>query len=68
MKIVPPSCGPLLFLIRRGDEHNMPATKKKEPKESKAKAKGAKKPSAYNIFMKDELAKIKKAKPSIEHK
>ena len=31
-------------------------------------AKGAKKPSAYNIFMKDELAKIKKAEPSIEHK
>jgi len=45
----------------------MPKTTKKEPK-GEAKAKGAKKPSAYNIFMKDELAKIKKAKPGIEHK
>ena len=60
-----------------------PTIKKKAAKKPKAKAekksgkKSAKKdkkdkvpraPSAYNLFMKDELVKVKKATPSIDHK
>lgn len=36
-------------------------TKRKEPKEKRAA-------SPYNIFMKNELAKVKKANPSLNHK
>jgi histone H1/5 len=39
---------------------------KKEKKEKKDKVPRA--PSAYNLFMKSELAKIKKANPKMEHK
>lgn len=32
------------------------------------KEKAPREPSAYNIFMKAEIAKVKKAKPDLEHK
>ena len=40
------------------------------PKEASATKKGAKAraPSAYNKFMKDEIAKVKKANPELGHK
>ena len=40
------------------------AASKKEAKEPKA----ARAPSAYNEFMKDEIAKVKKANPELGHK
>ena len=39
---------------------------KKDKKDKKDKVPRA--PSAYNLFMKDELVKVKKATPSIDHK
>ncbi|KAI3655170.1 hypothetical protein MP638_003353, partial [Amoeboaphelidium occidentale] len=41
----------------------MPKAEKKEKKEG-----GPKKPSAYNLFMKDELARVKKDHPNLDHK
>lgn len=32
------------------------------------KAKGAKKPTAYNLFMKKEIQRVKKFDPKIEHR
>ena len=48
--------------------HMPPAKKsaKKSPKEKKEKAPRA--PSAYNLFMKSEIAKVKSSKPSLSHK
>ena len=45
----------------------MPKTAPKKTAEKKA-AKGKRAPSAYNVFMKTELAKIKKTNPKIDHK
>ena len=48
--------------------------KKKADKPAKSSKKAEKKekvkraPSAYNLFMKEELAKVKKANPNMEHK
>lgn len=38
-----------------------PAAKAATPKTKRA-------PSAYNVFMKSEIAKVKKANPSLDHK
>jgi hypothetical protein len=40
----------------------------KAAKKTTEKKSGVKKPSPYNLFMKEELAKIKKANPKMEHK
>jgi hypothetical protein len=46
--------------------HPMPAPKKNTYKKKLVGGKRA--PSAYNIFMKSEMAKIKVATPEIDHK
>jgi len=48
-----------------------PAAKKsakKSPAKKEKKEKVPRAPSAYNLFMKSELAKVKKADPSLDHK
>merc|ERR1719504_237476 len=49
-----------------------PPPKKEKPAKKSAKKEKKEKtpraPSAYNIFMKEEIAKVKKANPSLDHK
>lgn len=44
------------------------ATKAKASPAAKAAPKAKRAPSAYNVFMKSEIAKVKKANPSQDHK
>jgi len=44
------------------------AEKKSPAKKPEKKEKAKREPSAYNLFMKSELAKVKKANPKMEHK
>jgi len=44
------------------------AAKKPAAKKSDKKEKAPRAPSAYNLFMKSELAKVKKANPKMDHK
>ena len=44
------------------------APAKKSAKAEKPKEKVKRAPSAYNLFMKSELAKVKKANPKLDHK
>jgi len=45
----------------------MPPAKKAIAKKGKGE-KAPREPSAYNIFMKTEIAKVKKDKPNLDHK
>ena len=44
------------------------AVKADKPAKATGEAKAKRAPSAYNVFMKSEIAKVKKANPTFDHK
>ena len=44
------------------------AAKEAKPAKATGEAKAKRAPSAYNVFMKTEIAKVKKANPGFDHK
>jgi len=57
-------------VIKKKPKTKKPVAKKEKAKKEKPekKEKTKREPSAYNLFMKSELAKVKKADPKMDHK